>query len=171
MLVASRQKLSTFPEIPSFSINDHPVKQVSSMKSLSVHINQNINWECHIQNICKKIASALGAIKRMRHLISCNVLINVCDSLVQPYFNYSSVVWGNCGSGFSEKLQKLQNRAARILICVNYGSNVNELFRALGWRKLKYQRFESAAVTMYKFLQGVTPVLCLCFETMQHRID
>ena len=34
MLVASRQKLSTFPEIPSFSINDHPMEQVSSMKSL-----------------------------------------------------------------------------------------------------------------------------------------
>ena len=26
MLVVSRQKLSTFPEIPSFSIKDHPVK-------------------------------------------------------------------------------------------------------------------------------------------------
>ena len=41
MLVASRQKLSTFSEIPSFSINDHPVKQVSSVKSLEVHIDQN----------------------------------------------------------------------------------------------------------------------------------
>ena len=53
MLVASRQKLSTFPEIPSFSINDHPVKQVSSTKSLGVHIDQNMNWEYHIQIICK----------------------------------------------------------------------------------------------------------------------
>ena len=97
------------------------------MKSLSVHIDQNINWECHIQNICRKIASALGAIKRMRHLIPCNVLINVCDSLVQPYFNYCSVVWGNCDSGFSEKLQNLQNHAARILICANYIKDLNQL--------------------------------------------
>ena len=43
MLVASRQKLSTFPEIPSFSTNDHPVQQVSSTKSLGVHIDQNMN--------------------------------------------------------------------------------------------------------------------------------
>ena len=42
MLVASRQKLSTFPEIPSFSINDHLVEQVSSTKSLGVHIDQNM---------------------------------------------------------------------------------------------------------------------------------
>ena len=159
MLVASRQKLSTFPEIPSLSINDDPVKQVSSMKSLDVHINQNMNWECHIQNICKKIASVLGAIKRIRHLIPFNILTNVYDSLVQPHFNCcSSVVWGNCGSGLSEKLQKLQNRAARILMCANYDSNINELFRALGWHKLKYQRLESAAAVMtYKSLHGMTP--------------
>ena len=136
MLVASRQKLSTFSVIPSFSINDHPVKQVSSVKSLGVHI---------------------GAIKRIRHLIPFNILINVYDSLVQPHFNYCSVVWGNCGSGLSEKLQKLQNRAARILMHASYDSNIDELFRALGWRKLKYQRSESAAVMMYKSLHGMTP--------------
>ena len=157
MLVASRQKLSTFSVIPSFSINDHPVKQVSSVKSLGVHIDQNMSWDCHIQNICKKIASTLGAIKRIRHLIPFNILINVYDSLVQPHFNYCSVVWGNCGSGLSEKLQKLQNRAARILMHASYDSNIDELFRALGWRKLKYQRSESAAVMMYKSLHGMTP--------------
>ena len=109
-----------------------------------------MNWECRIQNICKMIASALGAIKRIRHHIPFNMLINVYDSLVQPHFNYCSVVWGNCGSGLSEKLQKLQNRAARILMCANYDSIIDELFRAPGWRKLIYQRLESAAVMLYK---------------------
>ena len=73
MLVASRQKLSTLSKTPSFSINEHPVLLVSSAKSLGVHIDQNLNWECHVESICKKIASALGAIKRIRHLIPFNV--------------------------------------------------------------------------------------------------
>ena len=80
MLVGSRQKLSKLSETPSFMINDHPVMQVSTAKS-----DQNLSWECHIQSICKKIASALGAIKRIRHLIPFNVLINVYDSLIQPH--------------------------------------------------------------------------------------
>ena len=118
-----------------------------------------MNWECHIQNICKKIASALGAIKRIRHLIPFNILINVYDSLVQPYFNYCSTVWGNCGSGLSEKLQKPQNRAARILcVPLSYDSDIDKLFRVVGWRKLEYERLESAAVMMmYKSLHGMTP--------------
>jgi hypothetical protein len=39
--------------------------------------------------------------------------------MVQRYFEYCSLVWGNCGeSGLKEKLQKLQNRAARDIIQV-----------------------------------------------------
>ena len=45
------------------------MKQVSSTKSLGVHIDQDMNWESHIQN---KIAFALGAIKRIPHLIENN---------------------------------------------------------------------------------------------------
>ena len=43
MLVASRQKLSVLSKTFSFSIKDHPVMQVSSAKSLGVHVDQNLN--------------------------------------------------------------------------------------------------------------------------------
>ena len=157
LLIASRQKLSTFSETPSFSINDYKMKEVSSAKSLGVLIDQNLNWECHIQSICKNIASALGAIKRIRHLVPFSILMNVYNSLVQPHFDYCNVVWGNCGIGLSDKLQKLQNRAARILMSASYDCNVDDLFRALGWRKLKHQRLVSTAIMMYKTLHGMTP--------------
>ena len=42
-------------------------------------------------------------------------------------------------------------------MCANYDSDIDQLFRVLGWRKFKYQRFESAAVMMYKSLHGMTP--------------
>ena len=51
-----------------------------------------MNWEFHIQSICEKIAYALGAIKRIRHLIPFNILINVYDALVQPVLILITVV-------------------------------------------------------------------------------
>ena len=60
LLIALRQKLSTFSETPSFSINDYTVKEVSSAKTLGVLIDQNLNWECHIQSICQKICFCFG---------------------------------------------------------------------------------------------------------------
>ena len=86
-----------------------------------------------------------------------NVLIKVYNSLVQPHFDYCNVVWGNCNKGLSEKLQRLQNRAARILMSASYDSNLDDLFRALGWRRLYYQRLEQKSILMYKTLHGMTP--------------
>ena len=66
-------------------------------------------------------------------------------------------MWGNCNKGLSEKLQRLQNRAARILMSASYDSNLDDLFRALGWRRLHYQRLEQKSILMYKTLHGMTP--------------
>ena len=84
-------------------------------------------------------------------------LVKVYNSLIQPHFDYCSVVWGNCNKGLSEKLQRLQNRAARILMSASYDSNLDDLFRALGWRRLYYQRLEQKSIIMYKTLHGLTP--------------
>ena len=36
-------------------------------------------------------------------------------SLFQPYFDYCDVVWGDCSKTRADKLQKMQNRATRII--------------------------------------------------------
>ena len=46
-------------------------------------------------------------------------IMNMYNALVMPYFNYCSPVWGNINKGLSDKLQKLQNRAARIITFSN----------------------------------------------------
>jgi len=65
MLIVSRQKSSQFMESPSLTINENALEQVTSAKSLGVYVDQNINWECHIENISKKIACAIGAVNSL----------------------------------------------------------------------------------------------------------
>ena len=72
------------------------------------------------------------------------------NALVMPYFNYCSAVWGNINKGLADKLQKLQNRAARILTFSNYDVRSSVLLDELGWERLEYVRLKQLAVTMYK---------------------
>ncbi|CAH3179887.1 unnamed protein product [Porites evermanni] len=58
----------------------------------------------------------------------------------------------------SEKLQRLQNRAASILMsAATYDSNLEDVFRALGCHELCHQRLEKKSIMMFKTLQGMTP--------------
>ena len=140
MLIGSGQKLSTLSESLELSIDNIPIKQVSTTKSLGILIDNNMAWHSHIDKLSKKIASGIGAIKRIRPFVSPEILHYIYNALVQPHFDYYSIVWGNCGKTLSERLQKLQNRAARILTSSSFDADARYLLQQLGWKDLITQR-------------------------------
>ena len=108
MLICSRQRLSTLSDTLELSIDNIPIEEFPSVKSLGIYIDENLTWHSHIDKLCKKIASAIGAIKRVKPFVPQSTLLNIYNSLTQSHFDYCSLVWGNCGETLSNKLQKLK---------------------------------------------------------------
>lgn len=125
MLIGSRQRLSTYEKSPSLSIDDKSIKRISSTKSLGVHIDENLPWDVHIETIGKKIQSGLLSLKRCRRFVPQSTLHSVSNASIQPHFDY-------CNKTLSDKLQKLQNHAAHILVFSSYDTNAGLLFEQLG---------------------------------------
>ena len=96
-----------------------------------------MEWPCrecsgHIEKVTKKVASGIGAIKRIRHLVPQETLQLIYQALIQPHFDYCNIVWGNCGITLRNKVQKLENRAARVLTYSSYDVDAGHLFKLLG---------------------------------------
>ena len=85
----------------------------------------------------------------------------IYNTLVQPHFGYCSIVWGNCGKTLSEdvaeRLQKLQNRAARISTFSCYDADARYLLQQLGWKDLFTQRQIQVALMVFKALNDLAP--------------
>ena len=64
----------------------------------------------------------------------------IYQALIQSHFDYCNVVWGNYGKTLSNKLQKLPNRAMRVLIFSNFDVDANSLLDKLGQDDLNQQR-------------------------------
>ncbi len=105
--------------------------RVLQAKSLGVYLDENLSWNIQINELTKKIASGI-----VRSFVPVATLQLIFNYLVQPYFNYCSTVWENCNKTLAEKLQKLQNRAARVLTFSSYDTNADVLIEKLGWKKL-----------------------------------
>ena len=120
-----------------------------------MHIDDKLSWNVHIDVISKKIASGIGALKRCRPFVPQTTLQSIYNALIQPYFDYCSDVWGHCGATLANKLQILQNRAARILTFSSYDSSSGSLFEQLDWEGLDTQRQIQVAVMVYKSLHGL----------------
>ena len=75
----------------------------------------------------------------LRGFVPTSFLHCIYNALIQSQFDYSDIVWGNCGKTLFDRLQKLQNRAARVLTFSRYDTDTNRLFRQLNWKDLSTQ--------------------------------
>ena len=73
----------------------------------------------------KKVSSGIGANKRVRPFVSMHTAIKIYNGLIEPHFDYCSAVWDGLTQQLSEKLQKLQNRAIRVITKSNNNNNNN----------------------------------------------
>ena len=137
-----------------FVINGHSWCFKSSQIALAYG---SCNFE-NFQNITRahKSRNALAFI-RFPILIPLDTRVTMYNALIMPYFNYCGAVWGNVNKGLADKLQKLQNRAARILTFSSYDVRSSVLLDELGWERLEYVRLKQLAVTMYKIHNDLSP--------------
>ena len=128
-------------------------------------LDNKLDWSSHIDKLTKKVASGIGAIKRIRHLVPQATLHLIYQALIQLHFDYCNTVWGNCGKTLQNKIQKLQNKAARVLTYSNYDADAGYLFELLGWKNPASQQQIQRATMVDKSLHGLVPdYLCSKFE-------
>ena len=165
MVISSRQKLQSLND---YTMNIHidgvPINQSNQSKSLGLIIDENLSWKAHIHEISKKVSSCIGALKRVRPFVSMHTAIKIYKALIEPHFDYCSAVWDGLTQQLSEKLQKLQNRAIRVITKSSYDTSSRLLLTSLGWDNLSSRRAKQKANLMYKCINNLAPAyLCNLF--------
>ena len=79
------------------------------------------------------------------------------DALVAPYFDYCPEVWGCMGKGLCDRLQRLQNRAGRIITFSDYNTRSAEILQDLRWDTVEQRRSKQLAISVFKSLNNLCP--------------
>ena len=103
-------------------IEQKEVRRVKLVKYLGMIVDDKLTWSQHVDYISSKITCNIGILKRIRHFIPKESLLLLYHTLIEPYFKYCSIVWGQCSETLRDKLQTLQNKAARTIanVSVNF---------------------------------------------------
>jgi len=104
------------------------------------------------QYICKKASAGIGASRRMKPFVPLCTLVTLYSSLIEPYFDYCSPLWDTCGKQLRDKLQKIQNRAGRVITCSSYDVSCTDVLNNLKWKTLGTRCFHTKATLIYKIL-------------------
>ena len=158
MIIGSCHNLGKIDKDPVIKIGSETVNRVHTSKRLGVIIDDKLKWEDQIDSISKKVSRGIGAIKLIKPYVPKKCLTQVYNALVQPYFDYCSLVWQNCKLELQLKLQKLQNRAARIITGDNWEIRSKDVLNKLNWLPLNQRRLTDTLLFMRKIFKDEVPI-------------
>ena len=154
MVIGSKPNLtSKVADLHSrITMNNNSVSSVTSQKCLGVDLDETLAFDIYIEKLCLKICSGIGALRRIKPFVPLSFLVKLYKSLIQPYFDYCSPLWDTCNKTLKDKLQTLQNRAARVITGARYEIRSNDLLESLQWDSLHVRRAKLKSVLLYKDL-------------------
>ena len=109
--------------MPSIYIGDDRISPISSIKYLGVQVDQYLHLEGHVLTITNKVSRGIRMLRLAKRYLPLETVQMMYIRLIEPYFRYCCPIWGSASSTNLQKLQKLQNRAARIVIDSPYDAH------------------------------------------------
>ena len=70
--------------------------------------------------------------RRIKPFVPEGSLVTLYKALIQPYFDYCRPLWDTCDKTLKDKLQILQNRAARVILLQELDMIGLDLLQSLG---------------------------------------
>ncbi len=121
-------------------------------------MDQCLNFEMHINEINKKVIGALVYIDRLSSFFSKSTRKIIIDTLVLSQINYCLRIWGITNALVLNKVQKVQNFAAKVVGGgLRKHDHVSPAFQELKWLRINKEYTYDVYITMHKFIYGFYP--------------
>ncbi len=132
MVIGSYHSISKNPQL-HLKIKEVSINQVQETKLLGVVIDDKLTWKTHINKIVNKMGNGISVIRRCKAYLTPKSTRLIMQALILSNLDYCPVVWSNATADIINKLQKVQNRAGRIVLGSDLRTNVLKMHRNLGW--------------------------------------
>ena len=126
----------------------------TTFKYLRVVFDNFMTWKAHKDYLCKKVASRVSILGRVRSFVTKEAATLVHNALILPSFDYCDIAWSDLLQQDIDRLQRLQNRSTRI---ITYYSRSSEGIEQLHWPTLSSRRSYHKAKLVFLCLLSLVP--------------
>lgn len=138
-------------------INNYELKYVTETKYLGIIIDDNLNLKKHSIYINKKIGKKINFLSRLGNTVTSYTRCQIYKTIVLPHFEYCGTIMVNYSENQLNCLQKLQNRAMRIVLRVNKYTNIKIMLNTLKWMSVRQKIVFNTCVFIHKVLNKLYP--------------
>jgi exonuclease III len=152
-----KNKINNDSEKINVCIDGEVLEFVDEIKYLGIVIDSHLNFKSHISYIIKKIGSKINYLSRVGQFLSLWTKILIYKTIISPHFDYCSSILFDMNEENFKKLQKLQNRAMRVILQCHRLTPIIEMLNTLCWLSVKQRNAFHVLILVHKIVNKKCP--------------
>ena len=129
----------------------------TKVKNLGSWFDPNLDMISHINNICSSSFYYLKNIHRIRKYLSCQSAISFIQAFITSKLDYCNSLLYGLHTNHINKLQRVQNAAARLVTNTHRICHITPILEDLHWLPIKYRMQFKIVLLTFKCLYGLAP--------------
>ena len=167
IFIGSRQMISRVPNDITINYDNNAIIPSRHVKNLGVYFDCYMTFDIHVEELYKKIMGILIYISRIKDNFEKCTRITVVESLVLSLINYCCKIWGSANKTMLQKVQKLQNFAAKVADgTARKYDHVTPILNDLKWMKIENVYVFNICLFVYKVLNDKLPPWLISLPTV-----
>ena len=127
----------------SVTIGDEKILPSKCVRNLGAFLDSQVSMEHHVINVCKAGYGQLRQIGQIRKYLNTNATKSLINSLVTSRLDYCNSLLYGVPKTLLNRLQTLQNTAARIITKTTRYDHITPVLKELHWLPEMCQRSNS----------------------------
>ena len=131
--------------------------QSKPVRNLGVMFDQCLNMYTQVSKVVKDTTFSLYNISLIRKSLTTDATRSLVNALVTSRMDYCNSLLSGVASTQLQRIQSVQNYAARVIARIGKFDHVSPVLHALHWLPVKFRIDFKIAVLVYKALNGLAP--------------
>ena len=144
-------------DVSEIKVGNDAVKFTDSAKNLGVFFDHDLSLDAHFVHISKAVYLEIRRLKHMSKFVSESSLKTLAASFILSRFDYCNSLFKNLKNSQIDKLQKLQNFAAKVILGKSLYDHVTPCLIELHWLPIRFRIDYKIGLLVFKCLNGLAP--------------
>ncbi len=139
---------SHFQIHPDIYMDNKQLERVTTYKQLGLFLDQDLNWEIHINYTIQKVQKIINMLKLIRNKIDFKTCEKLYKGLIASVIDYCSMFYINATQKNIKRITRLIYHCALITVKGSRFISEIKLFQELGWNNFQ-ERTTYLSITMF----------------------
>ncbi|KAI5103965.1 hypothetical protein C0J45_5591, partial [Silurus meridionalis] len=143
------------------TLHDSLLSLSATARNLGVTMDNELSFFPHVANVARSCQFLLYNIRRIRQFLSiqaAQMLVQLKKGTHPHLLYYCNALLGGCPASLINKLQLVQNAAARVLTRSRKYDHITPILSSLHWLPVKFRIDYKLLLLTYKALNGLAPI-------------